>query len=84
MEEPVSEESVAVALMHKNGIMKDCPSHAEKVVFLNMADNERLIEPGRKIAHILCQAKIEGLKRVVIGQAEQPRPVAEYHEVSET
>ena len=83
-EEPVSEDSVAIALMHKNGIMKNCPSHTKKVVFLNMADNKKLMESGRKIAHILCQAGIEGLKRVVIGQALQPQPVAEYHEVSDT
>ncbi|MBT8358645.1 MAG: putative selenium-dependent hydroxylase accessory protein YqeC [Desulfobacterales bacterium] len=83
VEEPVTEESVAVALNHKNGIIKNCPSHAEKIVFLNMADNENLIEPGRKIAHILCQAGIEGLNRVVIGQALQPQPVVEFYDVSE-
>ena len=82
-EEPVTEESVAVALMHKNGIMKNCPSHAKKLVFLNMADNKKLMEPGRKIAHLLCHAGIEGLKRVVIGQALQPQPVAEYHDVND-
>ncbi|MBT8351495.1 MAG: putative selenium-dependent hydroxylase accessory protein YqeC [Deltaproteobacteria bacterium] len=82
-EEPVTEDSVAVALMHKNGIMKNCPSHTNKVVFLNMADNERLIEPGRKIAHILCQSGIEGLKRVVIGQALQSQPVVEFYDLSE-
>ncbi len=82
--ETVTEESVAVALMDKNGIMKNCPSHTKKVVFLNMADNKMLMESGRKIAHILCKAGIEGLKRVVIGQALQPRPVVEYHDVNDT
>ncbi len=65
-EEPVTEESVAVALMVKNGIMKNCPPHAKKAVFLNLADNKKLMESGRKIAHILCKAGLEGLKRVVI------------------
>jgi len=83
-EEPVTEESVAVALMHKNGIMKNCPPHAKKAVFLNMTDNKMLIKSGRKIALILCKAGIEGLKRVVIGQALQPQPVAEFHDVSNT
>jgi len=83
-EEPVTEGSVAVALMDKNGIMKNCPPHAKKVVFLNMADNKMLVKSGRKIAHILCQSGVEGLKRVVIGQAIQPQSVVEYHEVSGT
>jgi len=83
-EEPVREEAVAVALMNKNGIMKNCPSHTKKVVFLNMADNQKLVESGRKIADILCKTGIEGLKRVVIGRALHESPVVEYHDVRES
>ncbi len=79
----VTEESVTAALVDKNGIMKGCPSHAKKVVFLNMADNKKLLESGRRIAGILCKTRIEGLKRVVIGRALHEPPVVEYHNVSE-
>ncbi len=82
-EEPVTEESVAAALIDQNGIMKGCPSHTKKIVFLNMADNQKLVESGRKIAGILCKTRIEGLKRVVIGKALHEPPVVEYHDVSE-
>jgi len=82
-EEPVTEESVAVALMDKNGIMKNCPSHTRKIVFLNMADNKILIESGRTIAHILCKAGIKGLKRVIIGRALHEQPVIEYQDVNQ-
>jgi probable selenium-dependent hydroxylase accessory protein YqeC len=82
-EEPVTEESVAAALIDKNGIMKGCPSHTKKVVFLNMADNQKLVESGRRIAGILCKTRIEGLRRVVIGRALHEPPVVEYHDVSE-
>ena len=81
--EPVTEESVAAALIDKNGIMKGCPSHTKKIVFLNMADNQKLLESGRRIAGILCKTGIEGLKRVVIGRALHEPPVVEYHDVSE-
>ena len=79
-EEPVTEESVAVALMDKNGIMKNCPPHAKKVVFLNMVDNQKLLESGRRIAAILCKTRIEGLKRVVIGRTLHEQPVIEYQD----
>ncbi len=82
-EEPVTEESVATALIDKNGIMKGCPSHTKKVVFLNMADNQKLLESGRRIADILCKTRIEVLKRIVIGRALHETPVVEYHDVSE-
>ncbi len=82
-EDPVTEESVAAALIDKKGIMKDCPSHTKKVVFLNMADNQKLVESGRRIAGILCKTGIEELKRVVIGRALHETPVVEYHDVSE-
>jgi len=81
-EEPVTEESVAAALIDKNGIMKGSPSHTNKVVFLNMADNQKLVESGRRIANILCKTRIEGLKRVVIGRALHETPVVEYHDCS--
>ncbi len=82
-EEPVTEESVADVLIDKNGIMKGCPSHTKKVVFLNMADNQKLVESGRRIAGILCKTRIEGMKRVVIGRALHEPAVVEYHDVSE-
>ncbi|MDY6793114.1 MAG: selenium cofactor biosynthesis protein YqeC [Thermodesulfobacteriota bacterium] len=81
--DPVSEESVAAALIDKNGIMKGCPSHAKKVVFLNMADNTMLVESGRKIVNIICKIRPDRVKRVVIGRALHQSPVVEYHDVSE-
>ena len=84
LKEPVTEESVAAALIDKNGIMKGCPSNTKKVVFLNMADNQKLVESGRKIADILCKTGIEGLRRVVIGRALHESPVVEYHYCSQT
>ena len=80
--EAVTEESVAAALINKNGIMKGCTSHTKKVVFLNMADNQKLVESGRRITEILCKTRIKGLKRVVIGRALHEPPVVEYHDVS--
>ena len=82
-EELVTEESVAAALIDKNGIMKGCPSHTKKFVFLNMADNQKLVESGRRIAEILCKTRIEGLNRVVIGRVLHEPPVVEYHDVRE-
>jgi len=82
-EKAVTEESVAAALTDKKGIMKDCPSHTKKVVFLNMADNQKLIKSGRRIAGILCKTGIEEVKRVVIGRALHQKAVVEYHDVSE-
>jgi len=81
--ELVTEESVAAALIDKNGIMKGCPSHTKKIVFLNMADNQKLVESGRRIADILCKTGVAGLKRVVIGRALHEPSVVEYHDVSE-
>jgi len=83
-QEPVTEESIAAALINKKGIMKGCPFHTKKVVFLNMADNQKLINSGRKIADILIRSRIDGMKRVVIGRALHERPVVEYHDCFQT
>ncbi len=83
-EEQVTEKTVSAVLIDKSGIMKGCPSHTKKVVFLNMADNQTLVESGRRISGIICKTGIEGLKRIVIGRALHESPVVEYHDVRES
>ncbi|HBF42154.1 MAG TPA: putative selenium-dependent hydroxylase accessory protein YqeC [Desulfobacteraceae bacterium] len=67
--ETVKEESIARALTHENGIMKGCPSHAVRVVFLNKADAPDLRAYGRNIVNILSEMTVKTPDRVIIGSA---------------
>jgi probable selenium-dependent hydroxylase accessory protein YqeC len=66
----ITEESVAAALVHEKGIMKDCPAGAIKYVFLNKAETEDRRLMGRRIARILQEEKRMRPERVIIGALE--------------
>jgi probable selenium-dependent hydroxylase accessory protein YqeC len=67
----ITEESVATALIHEKGIMKDCPAAALKYVFLNKAETDDRRMMGRLIAHILQEKGLMRPERVIIGALER-------------
>ncbi len=80
MGEPLTESVVAAAILHKEGMMKGAPTHADRLLFLNKADRPGALERARKISvHLHKKAEKIGLKRVIIGQAEHEPPVVEFH-----
>ena len=81
-ETPVTETSVAMAIAHKNGIMKGCPASAQQLVFLNLSDERSQLNAGRKIARLLKESDRHSLKRVVIGKALHEPPVVEYYDMN--
>lgn len=80
MGEPLTESVVAAAILHKEGIMKGAPPHADRLLFLNKADQPGALESARRIsAHLLKRAEKIGLKKVIIGHAGHEPPVVECH-----
>lgn len=67
----ITEESVAAALVHEKGIMKDCPAGALRYVFLNKAETEDRRLMGRRIVHILQEKGRMRPERVIIGALER-------------
>jgi probable selenium-dependent hydroxylase accessory protein YqeC len=67
----ITEESVAAALVHGNGILKDCPASAIRQVFLNKAETEDRRLMGRRIAQILQEKGLMRPERVIIGALER-------------
>ncbi|MBW2609677.1 MAG: putative selenium-dependent hydroxylase accessory protein YqeC [Deltaproteobacteria bacterium] len=79
MGEPVTEASIAAAIINKKGIMKGCPSNAMRFVFLNKADRKEDLEAGRRIARLLKTESEIGIERIIIGKALDESPVVEYY-----
>jgi len=75
----ITEESVANALVHEKGIMKDCPDGALKYVFLNKAETEDRRLMGRRITHLLQGKGWQRPKRVIIGALERETEPLEWH-----
>ena len=69
------------SILHENGIMKDAPKGADRLVFLNKADHPERLRTARKIAALLENQKDAGLRRVIIGQALHEPPTIEYRDL---
>jgi probable selenium-dependent hydroxylase accessory protein YqeC len=78
----VTETAVTNVLVEKNGIFKDAPDEAERIVFCNQADVFRNLAAGRRIAQNLLKMKNTGIKRVVIGQVQCDPPVLEVYDLN--
>ncbi len=74
--------AVCDVLMHDQGIFKDTPANALRIVFLNQADVSRGLDAGKQIASLIVKQKKADLKRIIIGQLAKKPPVLEYYDMS--
>jgi probable selenium-dependent hydroxylase accessory protein YqeC len=79
--ERITETAVADVITHPNGILKNAPSQAARIVFLNQADSPENVAAGQRIARLLTEKIDTGIKRVVIGQIRADAPVLEIFEL---
>ena len=64
--DPVTETAIIDVLIHKNGMMKGAPVHAEKIAFFNQPEKSDKIESGKAIFDILSARPKTGLKRAIL------------------
>jgi probable selenium-dependent hydroxylase accessory protein YqeC len=64
---PVTSASVACALLAPKGIFKGSPPHAQKIVFLNKADDPDRLAAGEAIAAAVRERGNEKVRQVLIG-----------------
>lgn len=76
--EPVTAADCVTSILHKNGIMKDDSSRAERIVFLNKADQSGRMTIARQITRLMTEKYPTDVQRVVIGQVLQDPPVLEF------
>lgn len=79
--EPITEESIALSLVHPRGVMRGSPPGAIRCLFLNKAEDPRGLQAARRIVGFLSHVKDKGPMRVVIGGASGEHPVMETHDL---
>lgn len=77
----VTAASIADALSHPRGIMKNSPSTALRLIFLNKADSRRRLAHGLNVADALSAKGDHGLDRVIIGSARGQTAVQVYSDL---
>lgn len=77
---PITPDALARAVLHERGLARGAPPHAERVLFLNQADDRRRVSAGRQVCALLAAAADRrGLRKAVIGRLRPvPTIVAEF------
>jgi probable selenium-dependent hydroxylase accessory protein YqeC len=76
---PVTEESIACVIEHREGLFKGCPSEAGRLVLLNKADDDRTRQAGQRIASILSGSGKGRIERIIIGAIGNEPPTVELY-----
>lgn len=72
-------ETICDILLHRQGIFQGIPMGAQKIAFLNQADNPQIAQAGQTIIRNLTRIENTGFSRVVLGCTSVEPPVLEYH-----
>lgn len=72
----VTEQAIAAALAHEQGVLKGAPGGCRRLVFLNQADEPREKDAGLRIAGLLRQLGGSRIQRTIVGQVLGEPPVS--------
>lgn len=79
---PVTEASIAAAALHENGIFKNAPAPARKILFLNAGDYPESRASAKAVAAILIAARKDTpIERVVVGKPRETPPVVDIFDI---
>ena len=75
--ERITDEAMAILMVHPEGIFKGAPSSSRVVAFLNKVDTPNGMLKAKSIAQKIFDKKHQQIERVVLGQLENEPPVTE-------
>lgn len=80
---PITPASVIKAAIHPAGIFKNCPPQAQKILFLNAAENPDRLKTGKILVEKMRERVMDyGISRVVLGSPLAKRADVERLDVS--
>jgi probable selenium-dependent hydroxylase accessory protein YqeC len=72
----LTDEAMAILVIHPEGIFKGAPSSARVVVFLNKVDIPNGVAKAKSIAYKILDKNHRQIERIVLGQLKSEPPVA--------
>lgn len=75
MGERLTDEAMAILVVHPEGIFKGAPSSARVVAFLNKVDLPNGIGRAERIGHKILEKRCRQIERIVLGQLRSEPPV---------
>jgi len=75
--EKLTDEAMAILMVHPEGLFKGAPSSSRVVAFFNKVDIPKGVAKAKDIARRIFEKKHRQIERVVLGQLKSEPPVAE-------
>jgi probable selenium-dependent hydroxylase accessory protein YqeC len=75
--EKLTDEAMAILMIHPEGLFKGAPSSSRVVAFFNKVDIPEGVAKAKDIARKIFEKKQRQIERVVLGQLKNEPPVAE-------
>jgi probable selenium-dependent hydroxylase accessory protein YqeC len=75
--ERITDEAMAILMVHPEGIFKGAPSSSRVVAFLNKVDTPNGVPKAKSIAQKILNKKHQQIERIVLGQLKTEPPVKE-------
>jgi len=75
--EKLTDEAMAILMVHPEGVLKGAPSSSRIVAFFNKVDIPKGVAKAKDIARKIFEKKQRQIERVVLGQLKSEPPVAE-------
>jgi len=75
--EKLTDEAMAILMVHPEGLFKGAPSSSRVVAFFNKVDIPKGVAKAKDIARKIFEKKQRQIERVVLGQLKSEPPVAE-------
>jgi probable selenium-dependent hydroxylase accessory protein YqeC len=73
----LTDEAMAILVVHPNGIYRGTPSSSRMIVFLNKVDILNGVSKAKSIAKKILDKKHQPIERIVLGQLKNEPPVVE-------
>jgi probable selenium-dependent hydroxylase accessory protein YqeC len=73
----VTDEAMAILVVHPNGIYRGAPSSSRIIVFLNKVDIVNGVSKAKSVAQKILDMKHQPIERIVLGQLKNEPPVIE-------
>ena len=75
--EKLTDEAMAILMVHPEGVLKGAPSSSRIVAFFNKVDIPKGVAKAKDIARKIFEKKQRQIERVVLGQLKSEPPVVE-------
>jgi probable selenium-dependent hydroxylase accessory protein YqeC len=72
----LTEEGMALLIIHPDGLFKEAPASARRIAFLNKVDIPDGLDRAKRIAGIILEKEDSGIESVISGQVKNEPPVA--------